>query len=380
MLIRIIMTCFLLVMVLYAQQGPTKIVMAEGLAGIYHGNIAAATDRAVSDALRKSVEQSMGLLINAETIVEHHQLISDRILARTNGYVRKYEITNRRRVDSQTYAVTIRAEVQQNRLRDDLVAAGLIIAGKHHPRLMILPASSAAADANFEVLAAVLTDRLISRGFDLVDLQVTRAYHKRTGVLQQIGGNSVAVRTAAIRQGADILILLEGKSATSLHAPAAMLSAGLSLIHGSVSLKAVRADDGRILATVTAEGKSAHYNGVTGGQRALSEATQTAADQISSKILSAWREDLFQGQTVSIQIDGLATYRDLVNVIARFKGLRSIREVIERSYTLGSASLEFKSTADAATIALEITAFNFAPYHVEIIARGANTLALQVRS
>lgn len=377
-LLRLMISFLLMINMAEAQGDRPQTVVAEGLARIFRGDISAAADRAVNDALRKAVQQSMGLYIDAQTIVQHNQLISDRILARTRGYVTNYRITGRRRVDQNHYAVVISAEVHQSQLRDDLAAAGLIYAGKRYPRLMIIPSQGAVNNVFFSSLSAALSQRLMSRGIDLVDNHTASAYYTRSGRLQQVGGNTAAIRTAALRQGADVLVILDGKTGSARQAPAAMLSAGLNVFHGSITLKAVQADDGRIIASASADGKATHFDEISGGQKALTSAVESAADQLAAKLLAAWRDDIYQSQTISIQIDGLAAYRDLLNIIARLKGLRSVQEVIERDYLLGQAAIELKSTTDAGSIAGEIISFDFAPYTVEIIARGANTLTLRV--
>ena len=54
-------------------------IVSEGVGAIIDGNRARARDIAVQDALRKAVEQAMGIYVNAETIVQNAVLIRDNI-------------------------------------------------------------------------------------------------------------------------------------------------------------------------------------------------------------------------------------------------------------------------------------------------------------
>ena len=66
----------------------TANVEAEGQAMIKNGDEPAARDRALEDAQRKAVESAVGTMISAETVMENYQIISDRILAKSAGYIK----------------------------------------------------------------------------------------------------------------------------------------------------------------------------------------------------------------------------------------------------------------------------------------------------
>ena len=49
-------------------------------------------DKAVQNAFSQAIEQTVGLLVDAETVVKNDQLIRDEILTYSRGYVEKYKI------------------------------------------------------------------------------------------------------------------------------------------------------------------------------------------------------------------------------------------------------------------------------------------------
>lgn len=72
-------------------------------------------DRALQDALSRAIEQAVGVLVDAETVLKNDQLIRDEVLTYSRGFVEKYEIVKRREADGLHHA-TIRAIVSQDKL------------------------------------------------------------------------------------------------------------------------------------------------------------------------------------------------------------------------------------------------------------------------
>ena len=49
----------------------------------------------MQNAFSEAIEQTVGVLVDAETVVKNDQLIRDEILTYSRGYVEKYEIVRR---------------------------------------------------------------------------------------------------------------------------------------------------------------------------------------------------------------------------------------------------------------------------------------------
>jgi hypothetical protein len=58
-----------------------ELVLAEGQAAIIAGNTVIARDKAIDDALRKAVEQTVGAVVSSGTMSENFKVVHDRILA-----------------------------------------------------------------------------------------------------------------------------------------------------------------------------------------------------------------------------------------------------------------------------------------------------------
>jgi hypothetical protein len=115
----------------------TRTVTSEGVAAIQGGAQDMARDAALEDAQKRAVEQAIGILIDSQTQVENYQLISDKILSQTKGYIKRYNIAGET-VEGNLLRVRINAEVSLGRLTDDLSGIGILLGQMHKPRTMIM--------------------------------------------------------------------------------------------------------------------------------------------------------------------------------------------------------------------------------------------------
>jgi hypothetical protein len=96
-----------------------EVVEAEGLAP-YNAKDLIATKRAsLTDAQRTAVEKAVGTYITARTRVDKAVAIENNILARSEGYVKKYEIL-KESIEGDLYKTRIRALVAMSTLESDL--------------------------------------------------------------------------------------------------------------------------------------------------------------------------------------------------------------------------------------------------------------------
>jgi hypothetical protein len=118
-------------------QGGAELVTAQGTAVINDGDESSARNAAIRDALRKAVEQSVGVIVSSQTTVENYKLLSDRIYSNTSGYVHDYKIINEG-ASNNIYNVTIQATIGTKHLKDDLGAIGLLMKQKRMPRVAVI--------------------------------------------------------------------------------------------------------------------------------------------------------------------------------------------------------------------------------------------------
>jgi len=93
-------------------------------------------EQALASALRSAVEQGVGTFIKSTSMVVDSQLVDDKILSHSKGYVTGYKILKEgRTVDG--YAVTISATVDARVLKDDIDALTILRKVVGNPRILV---------------------------------------------------------------------------------------------------------------------------------------------------------------------------------------------------------------------------------------------------
>ncbi len=103
-------------------------VQADGIAPIEQENLAAARDKAVTDALQRAVERAAATLLPAETVAQQDPLLRSKVYADTARYVQTYRITAEAPAGP-LYQVSVEATVAREPLRQALIDLGLLAAG-----------------------------------------------------------------------------------------------------------------------------------------------------------------------------------------------------------------------------------------------------------
>lgn len=101
-----------------------EVIEAEGWAPIDAADPLGTERRALADAQKKAVERVAGVFISAKTRVDQTINIDERILAKVDGYVRKYDVLGKKKEDG-FLKIRIKAVVLYKKLGDDLKSLGL---------------------------------------------------------------------------------------------------------------------------------------------------------------------------------------------------------------------------------------------------------------
>src|ERR1017187_10314985 len=102
-----------------------EIVVAEGIAPYRADDLPGTKAASLAAAQRSAVELVVGVYVNAKTRVEKAVAIEQSILAKTSGYIKRYEILSEGR-DGDWYKTKIRAMVSTQQLHEDLDSLGLL--------------------------------------------------------------------------------------------------------------------------------------------------------------------------------------------------------------------------------------------------------------
>lgn len=93
-------------------------------------------DQALASAMRNVVEQNYGTFITSNTTVIDSQLLEDKILSHSKGYVTGYKIIKESKTDG-GFSVTIIAQVDTKILKDDIDSLTILRKNMGNPRILV---------------------------------------------------------------------------------------------------------------------------------------------------------------------------------------------------------------------------------------------------
>ena len=183
-----------------------KEVIVDGSAPIFGENIEGARNNAVKDALRKAVEQGVGTLMDADSILQDDDLM-EKIYTRTEGYITGYKVIKERREQNGLYRVKIRAGVKPGILVDTLIKLGLYKNMMDYPRILVVCFPDAQITDAANAAESVFLKTLTSRHFDLVDPGISLKLHNDAKSLLKADTINNAAARLGLEHHAEIVLL-----------------------------------------------------------------------------------------------------------------------------------------------------------------------------
>ncbi len=366
--------------------GEEQEVIVRGLGAIIGGDVSKAHDDALANALRTAVEQVLGTMVESEVLVKNYQVVEDQIYSRTRGYVSRYEILEENRRPDNILELRVRAWVRKSNLKEDLQAIGLLLRQKGKPRLMVaIEEKNMDSPWVFWTLDLSTTENAVmkvflEKGFQFVDRKQILQKIRKEEALALIDGDVETARQIARETPAEVLIVGKALAKPASGGPAVLKQSGMVSCQAIVNLRAIRADDGRVLATASQQSAAVHVDQLTGGTMALQRAAEQAARELMQKILERWREDVYTHNTVQLRLLGVENYQELVKIKGLISSLvRGVEGIVQRDYVNGSVLLELTVKSTAARVADELVQKDFSPYRFEIVTISQNTIVAKVK-
>lgn len=363
----------------------SRTVTSEGVAAIQGDARDIARDAALEDAQKRAVEQAIGILIDSQTQVENYQLISDKILSHTKGYIKHYKVT-RETVDSGLLRVRINTEVALGRLSADLSGIGILLGRMHKPRTMVMVAEqnighgvtawwlgAPGKQTDISVVENTFMDKFTEKGFEFIDHEIAAKEIKVTGAYRVQDLSIAQAKTLAAQVDAEVVII--GKAVAKLYGE---IGGGMKSVQADLSARAVRIDTGQVIATATTHAAAVHISEIAAGTDALRKASNQAADEMIEKILAVYSKETRGTRSVNITITSLNK-----NQFAKFKDallnqVRGIKDLHERSFSGTTTKISVDSKNSAQTLSDEILLKDFGAFSVEVVGSTANSLELKV--
>lgn len=363
-------------------------VSAVGQAAVIGTDVANARDKAVDDALRKAVEQSVGTMVSSETVTQNFQLLSDKVFSKARGYVRNYKITSEKQ-DQGVYIVGIDAEVASGNLKNDVDGIMHVLRAKNMPRMLIMVAEQnvGQGDANFwwgnktfstnlDAVENTFMDHWMKKGVRFVDRQALQGKISTGPAISSAEPTNDAIKEFAGKSGAEVVIV--GKAvATDV---GMIMGTQMHSVRANISLRVLNLDTGGILATATRSEAVGHVDPQTGGTLALKKAAEKAADELLEKILATWEQQISGPQTITLNLTNVKQSKNLRSIAQVLREqVRGVQDVRQLSFKNKAAELEVEIKGSAQDLADELETKTFPGFALDVQEVSANTVTAALK-
>lgn len=338
----------------YADDTPeVTTVNSTGYAVVTGGNSLVARDAAINDALRKAVEQSVGLLVSSETMVQDYQVLNDNVYTKTQGYVRNYTIVREGQL-LDTYQVTVNAVVAMGVIKNDLDVLGLLMTKAEKPRVLFLITEKGLGldsdtmrvigndEADIPAAESSMKEVFLSKGFHVVDISAS----PDIGDGGQSSSGLSRDKARKIGRALSAELVVKGKSVVTqgMKLPGSDVGSFMA----DISADVIRVDDGTVLASAKGHGVARNISSASGGADASGRAASDLAAKLVEQIIAKWT----RGNIVTIKVSGLANYSmtaDFKNLLK--KQVRGVENVYQRRFDDGVAVFDLDVKVSAQQIA-----------------------------
>ena len=355
-------------------------VEAEGQAMVKNGDEPAARDRALEDAQRKAVESAVGTMISAETVMENYQIISDRILAKSSGYIKNYNIVSSG-AENGIYKVVIKALVATGNLSSDVDAISALLKRKGMPRVfVVVPEAILGSTAmttgqsgtmNMQSAESGLIAALRNAGFLIVDpdvlsgkLEISQIYRKGdvdNGMAKKIGSLS----------GAEVVIY--GRAAVQVSNLSVLKS---KVARASANIRAVNVQTGQIIAMSTLnhpkKAPAAYHDAV--GTILLKKVGEAAAADLIKQIVKQWQKDTSGATRIVLTVKGVK-FRSAKQLKAAMGEMRGVSSIQRRALKRGVAVFDVNVKAGVENFANSLDGLKVGRKKIEITGVDGETIS-----
>ncbi|MBI4386505.1 MAG: hypothetical protein HY551_03920 [Elusimicrobia bacterium] len=148
-----------------------EVIEVEGWAPVDPQDPVGTRQRALVMAQKSAVERVVGVYVSAKTRVDAAVVVDQKILARVDGYVRRYDVLDEKE-EAGIRKVRIRAFILHGKLGEDLRSAGLSQSGPvpGNPRVSVRILDRSGKSPNLERAASgAIRRQLVERGFTVIE-------------------------------------------------------------------------------------------------------------------------------------------------------------------------------------------------------------------
>ncbi|WP_457572536.1 CsgG/HfaB family protein [Desulfovulcanus sp.] len=346
---------------------------------VVNGMSAISFNDAIRQALRAAVEQSAGVFISSQTEIENFVVNKDKILSRSEGYIKNYKLLKQEKRDG-SYYVKIKVLVSLEKIKNDLVALKILLEALQRPKLMVL-GQDIYLNCNFKNTSLAETEisaLLIKKGYEVVDKKQIDEAHKLDQARLILNGNDLAAKMLGLEFGAQYVVIVQA----NIH-DAGPIYAGTKMHSVQVSLKAkiINTQTGDMLGSVVKNSAASHISVLTAASEAIKNAAQkTVKDYLSPLIMASFQDFLQHGAPLKVYVHNIQSYSLSHNLISFMETLPDITSVKKDAWNkkAGLLILDVRFAGDNEKLATLLDGQRINQYTVSVVDTAPNRLEVEI--
>jgi hypothetical protein len=344
-------------------------------------DMSAGRNEAIADSLVVAVTQVLNELMPPETMEGNFQVLSESILSRTDQFIVDYKMLTEATYSS-THRVMVKATVSVQRLKDALKQSGIYIGQKKYPQVLFCIAEKQVGDVSYQywwsgqsvwragVATEAVTRIFKDKGFVIITPkmgQAMTAYPPELSVPEAVAlGQQLHAEVVVIGQA-----VAEETSNT--------MGASLRSFRGTVAARAYSVRNGQEI------GHTQHAAVVTGddqnlgGREAISNATQSAGEELAAQAAEAWFSKGVGSSKIEIHVEGISGH---IAEFVKFRGaigvMSGVDSVQRKEMQSDTAVLLVDYQGSARALADALIRQSFDTFGLNIAEPEGNTIRLQI--
>jgi hypothetical protein len=341
------------------------VVEATGEAQVRGGDVVTAKKAATADALRRCVEQVVGISVKSDFSSEQQEIVKnnqdqfysavrDSLTQKSEGFIQSHEVVKEAQ-QGDVMKVTVRAKVFESKVRAEVKKLTDLITAAGNPKLMLviqevyISPEGKKRVAKESMVGAMLEKELTSRGFELRGAREAKnvaddSVEQYDKWLDGAGGASKMARDA----GADILIAgrIEILNKGVIDDPGALEALrGQVRIEINSIIRGVNVATAEVLSTKPVQMVSIGINEERAAHRAFqgrgNNVVKQTFDDLLEDLKQSFAKTAAQGQSYVVQLKGVTSFRKQgQGFLEALKRITGVSEVKQKSFEGGQLVID----------------------------------------
>ena len=295
-------------------------------------------EQALATAMRRAVEQGVGTFVTSSTTVVDSQLVDDKILSHSKGYVTSYKIVKEGKSD-EGYSVTITARVDSSALKDDIDALTILRKSVGNPRILVAyskKGEGATALRNKDFVEEIyngIVESLTDKQFRVVDKNSAQRFAREVAATHEIDVDLNRAAAFGLTYQAEYTILysVSGEIKDGVVGKAVKLRIKTQLIDNTRS---------QVITSKAIESTSSGQTVEDALERAARDGGKKIVAPMIEVIRKNWMDMQQNGSLYTIVIDGVDDPEDIASFAGMFEKFPLVNDAKEVESGGGKSTFE----------------------------------------